>query len=291
MDDGQKLYNRIEDEYGVSVSYQFKDMGKLTTQLVQEFQANQQTVDYSGATSAGQQNVLKMNEQGILRPVPEHMFDEFQLTPALGGNVGILGYAVGLTVLYNQNQVSNPPTTLDELFSEQWKGNLTVDIRDSEFVPAAREVIGDGWEEFIKNLGEYGVPFESHLGAGEAVARGEYDLSVTYLRYTQYDFGKGILKEASIENFPRTGGQTYGFLTSGAPHPDAGELALRFAAEEARQIKHLHETVGENFYYSVEAWEEEQPNLWAFTFEDAQNMDIEEIDQTWEELCLSRLQG
>lgn len=287
---GSFFKEQFANDSDLSVSYQFKDFGKTATQLLQEYQADKMSIDMSGtATTGNPLTLLNLADQGVLKQLPSDIFesDQYKAESLMDGKLAQAGFAISLTMLYNEENVSSPPTTLDELFSEQWKGKVGVDVRDSEYVPAARKVFDseDRVKQFISNLGEWARPFSSHFDMAKAIVRGEIPMGITYIKYTNYDWG-GPLAEADIENFPKTGGYPSFFLPANSPHPNAGELCLRYCLEDARWVKYYKEVAGDNVYYTPSEVEEGEvdPSKFFVTYPEVmQELDPDKVEQEWTE--------
>jgi ABC-type Fe3+ transport system substrate-binding protein len=278
----------MADEVGITANFQFKDFGKTSTQMVQEYQANKVSIDMSGSATTGDPlTLLQLADNEVVREIPSDIFesDEYSAKPIVDGRAAHVGYGKALTMLYNKENVDNPPTTLDELFSEQWKGKVGVDVRDSEFVPAARKVFDseDRVEQYISNLGEWATPFSSHFDMGKAIARGEIPMGLTYVKYANYEWG-GPLAEADIEDMPTTAGISTLWLTNKAPHPAAAEMALRYSVRDANWVNYYKDVAGDNVYFTHQEVEEGEfdpdKNFIAFP-STMQDLDPEQIEQDW----------
>jgi ABC-type Fe3+ transport system substrate-binding protein len=282
------FWQNFEDKYGIKAAYQFRDSGKTATKLIQEAKAGKTTIDVTGSSMTGSPIAyLKLAKQDVIGSMPQWIIEseETSVEPVLNRSYGKTAIAKALTVLYNENIVKNPPTTLDELFSPKWKGKITVDIRDSEFVLAAREKFGSKQRarQFLKNLGDHATWRSSHYDAAKQIARGEVPLGVTYIKYTNYDWGSP-LKEARIEKFPRTGGMTILGMTQGAPHPAAAKLALYYCFKDSNMAKYFKEKLGENVYFTLDEAKKSELNLFIFSPSEAEDIDVKKIQQTWEKL-------
>lgn len=299
MSNSSEYFKQImAEDLGLSVSYSFRDAGKLATQLVEEHSAGRVSVDMSAATSGSPITHMELAEEGISRPLPEHLLNDDTLSFDPIGKVdgkphlAHTGTGKALVPLYNTNNVSDPPTNLDELFSEKWRGKITVDVRDSELVPAARRSFDSDQRarEFIRNLGEYGTPMSSHFDAAKQIARGEYPIGITYAKYTRYDWG-GPLGELDIPDFVRTANILIMKLISDAPHPNAAELGLRYSLKStegdpagSRIAKFAKENYGDDIYYTLPELKDTDLNLFVASPEVMATIDTEEVEETWTEL-------
>lgn len=275
----KEFYNNWESDTGISHTFFRTDQKKMATRILQEYNADNVTFDITG-TTGGALVMYNLANQGAIGTIPDEAIADTPAEAQMDNRLGMPFINKALTVLYNENVVSNPPTTLDELFQDKWKGKITADVRDSEMILAARKLY-DGDEDkvqsFFEGLGGIASWSSSHFDAGKRCASGGIAMSITYKKFQYYDWA-GPLKEAKIEGFPTTGSAGYWAPLKNSPHPDAGTYLLRHIYEKA--LPYFKETINPNLYYEPE---NAPDSLWYLTAKEAPNVDQEALDNKYEE--------
>lgn len=278
------FWKGIQQETGLTVSSQYGNAKEMHTRLLKEYKANKLQVDITMPGYGSPFTTYNLLQEGVFQTIPDNIIEG---SPAIQrGSEGRLGYTYSnkdLALLYNKDQVSSPPTSLEELFSEKWKGKVVVDVRDAELVVAARDQFDDKEraDQYIRNLADIATWLSSHFDAAKKVAKGAAPMSVTYSKYRYYDWG-GPLAEAKIDNFVTTGSDVNWFFVTDPPHPNAGKFALNYVFNNITQ--HLKDELGDDVILSPK--EADKSDIWRFGPLDVPELDMspDEIDETWREL-------
>lgn len=276
----KKFYKNFSDKYGIKTNLFRTDSKKMSSRLIQEANAGKHNFDVIG-TSNTPAVMNKLVKEGVIGQMPKGAIEDTPARPAMDRSLGLVFVNKALTMLYNKDMVDNPPKTLDELFQDKWKGKVTVDVRDSELLLAARQKF-DGDEqkvkEFCQKLGDIATWRSSHFDAAKQCARGEVAMSFSYAKYNYYDWG-GPIEETKVEGLPITGGPAYFGMDPKGPHPDAGAFTLQHIYNNL--TGYFKDTINPDLYF--EPSKADESGLWYLPVEKADDIDQEKLDKTWKD--------
>lgn len=272
------FYEQFEQDTGVTHDRFRSDATKVGTRILQEFQANSLSFDYQRAGDP--QPALRLDEAGVYQKIPDVIQEEYPDRVFFKNQAIVDWYGLKLTLLYNTDIVSSPPSSLEELATD-FSGRYAVDVRDEFIWVALKNEHGEERaKELVSMLGDGAVWKESHFTSAKNAASGEVDMALTYNKFKYYEEVGGVLAEADLDDLPTVVREITSHILKGAAHPAAATLYMQYTAENV--VEFLKSTGRPDAYFQPETVLGND-DFYVWGIENLQDLDLEQAVQDWEQ--------
>ena len=273
-----EFYEQFEQDTGVAHDRFRSDATKVGTRILQEFQANSLSFDYQRAGDP--QPALRLDEAGVYEEIPEVIQEEYPDRVFFKNQAIVDWYGLKLSLLYNKNMVSSPPSTIEELATD-FAGQYAVDVRDEFIWVALKNEHGEERaKELVSMLGDGAVWKESHFTSAKNAAAGEVAMALTYNKFKYYEEVGGVLEEADLDDLPVVVREITSHILKDPAHPNAATLYMQYTAENV--VDFLKGTGRPDAYFQPETVINSD-DFYVWGIENIQDLDLEQAVEEWEQ--------
>lgn len=278
MSGWKPFISQFQNETGVKIELYRTDSTKIASRILQEYNANKLTFDVMGFGNTVEV-FTQLIENGVVQQyVPKAVKEANAVEQRMFADKhGQELYAQeALVFLYNKNEVSSPPTTIQEWID--WDGSYTLDVRDLELLAALRQAHDkQRAKEIVGKLAADAAWRSSHFDAAKQVASGEVQAGVTYSKYRGYDWG-GPLKKQKIEGFPTVSSTASYGLAKDPPHPAAAKYWVNYVHNNI--VKFMNQNVYDGIFYKPENIPQDH---FVWDYEYVSQTDLKALEEDWKQ--------
>lgn len=275
----EEFNDSFEDDTDIEYDQLRTDANKVATRVIQESKAGKLSFDYRRGSDPD--TTISMHEAGAFADVPDTIAEQWPDRVRYNGKLIADWMGLKLSLLYDENKVESPPTTLSELATD-FAGEYTVDVRDEFIWVALRERHGEQKaKELVRQLGEGAEWRESHYAPLQDIARGEVSMALTYNKFKYYDDFSDVVAEQELEDLPKIVRQISSVKLKNANHPAAAELYMRYSQ---KHIQEFLQNTGRPDAYFDPSNVIGNDEFFIWDSEAVSNLDLEAESKTWREL-------
>ncbi len=234
--DSKPLVDAFQKKYPFVKVNLFAGLGEeVTTRVTTEQRNKNYTADTFDAPTV---NVEKLRREGFLTSFYTPAQDVYPKDHISKENLWVPIYHNILTLVYNTNEVKDPPKTYQDLLDPKWKGKMALEDTDETWMINLWQSWGENKaRDYFKSLGQQGLRIvHGHSVLMQSLITGEIAMTPTqYLHQAIAQKKKGapidfVLMDPMID-MPE--GLS---LLKTAPHPYSAMLYIDFATSEEAQV-------------------------------------------------------
>lgn len=233
--DSQPLVDAFQKKYPFIKVNLFAGLGEeVTTRIITEEKNKNYTADTFDAPTI---NTEKLRREGFLLPFYTPAQDTYPKDQIDPDRLWIPIYHNILTVVYNTNEVKDPPKTYEDLLDPKWKGKMAFEDTDETVLINLWRVWGEQKaRDYFTRLGKQGLRLvHGHSVMMQSLVTGEIGLTPTqYLHQAIAQKKKGAPIDFVLME-PMVDGPEGLSLLKNAPHPYAAMLYIDFSTSEEAQ--------------------------------------------------------
>ncbi|MFP9191222.1 hypothetical protein ACLI4Q_06100 [Natrialbaceae archaeon A-CW1-1] len=270
---------QFEEDTGIEYNQLRTDAENVATRVIQEHTADNLSYDYRRGSDPS--TTLAMYEHGAFDEVPESIQERWPNRVMFDGKLIADWMGLKLSLLYNEDEIDDPPSTFEELITE-FKGEYAVDARDEFIWIALRDKYGDDQaKELVRELGEGARWSDSHYAPVQDIASGEYPFALTYNHFKYYDEFTDTVAESELSDFPIIVRQISSVILSDADNYTSAERYMEYSQENIQDF--LNNTGRSSAYFDPDEVVGND-DFFVWSTETVADLDLEEEQATWQEL-------
>lgn len=275
----EEFNEQFEADTGIEYEQYRSDASKIATRIIQEYNADKLGFDYRRGSDPS--TTIAMNEAGVFEDVPEDIRERWPDRVRFDGKLIADWMGLKLTLLYNEDMVSSPPESLEELASE-FDGRYSVDTRDEFIWVALRDRHGTAKsEELVEKLGEGARWSDSHYAPLKDIVSEEYPMALTYNKFKYYDDFSDVVAEKELRDLPKIVRQISSAILEDPDNRAAAERYMEYCQENVHDF--LQGTGRPDAYFDPsDVIGNDEFFIW--DSETVRDLDLEAESARWQEL-------